>query len=163
MKTWAEALRHGAISGSMASIVTTAVLSRRGKRENGTPYGSTNAISHWVWGDSAARQNQPSARYTLPGFAIHHASSTLWAVVYEKWFGDKAEEKSIVPALAGGAAVAALACFVDYKVTPRRLHPGYEMRLSTRSLFFLYGTFGITLALRGLISGMRRAGRTLNA
>ncbi|OGB27042.1 MAG: hypothetical protein A3I66_22480 [Burkholderiales bacterium RIFCSPLOWO2_02_FULL_57_36] len=157
MKTWPDAVRHGAISGSVASILSTAVLSRRGIQENGTPYAPTNAISHWIWGDRAVRQDHPSARYTLPGYAIHHASATLWAVLYEKWFGDKADEKSIIPAVAGGAAVAALACFVDYKVAPRRLHPGFEMRLSRPSLFLFYGTFGIALALRGLISGRHRA------
>lgn len=156
MKTWTEALRHGVISGGVTSIATTVVLSKRGKQENGTPYAPTNAISHWIWGDRAARQDHPSVRYTLPGYAIHHASATLWAVLYEKWFGNKAEERSVIPALAGAAAVAALSCLVDYQVTPRRLHPGYEMRLSTRSLLLLYGTVGVALVLRGLISGKHR-------
>jgi hypothetical protein len=155
MKTWPEAIRDGALSGSMASFATTVVLSRCGKRENGSPYSATNAISHWFWGDHAAQKDGPSARYTFLGYAIHHASATLWAVLYEKWFGRNAQQKAIIPAVAGGVAVAALACFVDYKVTPRRLHPGYEMRLSTRSLFFIYATFGLTLALRGLIADRR--------
>jgi hypothetical protein len=93
----------------------------------------------------------------LLGYAIHHASATLWAVLYEKWFERNAQQKAIIPAVAGGTAVAALACFVDYKVTPRRLHPGYEMRLSTRSLLLVYGVFGVALALRGLASANRKA------
>jgi drug/metabolite transporter (DMT)-like permease len=150
MKTWREALRDGMLSGSVASLVSTVVLSQRGERENGTPYAPTNAISHWIWGERAARRDGPSARYTAVGYAIHHASSTLWAVIYEKWFGDRAERGEIVPALASGAAVAALACFVDYNLTPRRLQPGFEKRLSTPSLFFVYATFGAGLVLRGL-------------
>jgi hypothetical protein len=156
MKTWPEALRDGAVSGSIASVLTTAVLSGCGIRENGTPFAPTNAISHWLWGDHATYQDHPSARYTLPGYVIHHASATLWGVLYEKWFGNSADEKAIIPAVAAGATVAGLACFVDYNLTPRRLRPGYEKRLSTQSLFILYGTFGIALAMRGLISGRRR-------
>lgn len=150
MKTWPEAIRDGAVSGSVASVLSTAVLVARGEREDGTPYGPTNAISHWFWGDSAAQHDEPSARHTALGYAIHHASSTLWAVLYEKWFGDKADRGEILPAAAGGAAVAGLACFVDYKLTPHRLQPGFEQRLSTYSLFFVYASFGAALALRGL-------------
>lgn len=152
MKTWSEAMRDGAISGSLASIASTAVLGERGRQESGSPYAPTNAISHWFWGERAARRDDPSARYTLIGYAIHHASSILWATVYEKLFGEKAERKKMAPALAGGLAVAGLACFVDYQMTPQRLQPGFEKRLSTPSLFLVYGAFGLALAVRGLVS-----------
>lgn len=155
MKTWREALRDGMLSGSIASIVSTAVLAGRGVQENGTPYAPTNAISHWFWGERAARRDGPSARYTAVGYAIHHASSTLWAVIYEKWFGHRAERGEIVPGLACCAAIAGLACFVDYNLTPRRLQPGFEKRLSRASLFFVYATFGAGLALRGLTATRR--------
>ena len=46
--------------------------------------------------------------------------------------------------------MAALACFVDYKMTPERLQPGFEKRLSTPSLFMVYASFGAALVLRGL-------------
>jgi len=155
MKSWPEAVRDGVITGSFASVVSTAVLGARGERENGTPYGPTNAISHWFWGDRAAQHDEPSARYTAVGYAIHHASATLWAVLYEKWFGDKAERGEILPAVAGAAAVAGLACFVDYKMTPQRLQPGFEKRLSTPSLFLVYAAFGAGLALRGLAASQK--------
>lgn len=155
MKTWPEAIRDGAVSGSAASVLSTAVLGVRGQQEDGTPYGPTNAISHWFWGDRAADHDEPSTRYTALGYTIHHASATLWAVLYEKWFGDKAERGEVLPALAGGAAVAALACFVDYKLTPQRLQPGFEKRLSTPSLFLVYASFGAALALRGLAASRK--------
>ena len=165
MKTWTQAVRDGAVSGSVASILSTAVLGARGKQENNSPYAPTNAVSHWFWGDRAARHDEPSARHTAVGYAIHHMSATLWAVLYEKWFGDRAERGDIVPALAGGAAVAGLACFVDYKLTPQRLQPGFEKRLSTPSLFLVYASFGAALALRGLAASQKerlRAGRLLH-
>jgi hypothetical protein len=159
MKTWPQAIRDGAISGSVASAASTAVLSARGEQENGTPYAPTNAISHWVWGGKAMRRDGPSTRYTLLGYAIHHASSMFWAAFYEKYFGRKAEAKEIVPSLAGGLGVAAVACFVDYKLTPQRLQPGFEQRLSGKSLALVYGAFGLALAARGLLAYDERRAR----
>jgi hypothetical protein len=154
MKTWKQALQDGVISGGIAAAISTAVLAVRGKYETGTPFGPVNAISHWIWGDEAAQHNAVSSRYSLLGYTIHHSASTLWATMYEKWFGKHAdmqlERREIGKALAGGIAVSALACFVDYKMTPHRLQPGYEMRLSKKSLLIVYGAFALGLALRGL-------------
>lgn len=152
MKSWPQALRDGTLSGGISSVLSTAVLSVRGQKEDDDPYAPNNAISHWFWGERATRQNGPSMRYTALGYAIHHASATLWAVLYEKWFGEKAERGEVLPAIAGAAAVAGLACFVDYRMTPRRLQPGFEKRLSTPSLFLVYASFGAALVLRGLVA-----------
>ncbi|HEY8102240.1 MAG TPA: hypothetical protein VIF82_15970 [Burkholderiaceae bacterium] len=156
MKTWGQALRDGAVSGAIAAAASAAALAARGKHESGTPFGPVNAISHWIWGDEAAQHNAPSSRYSLLGYMIHHSASTLWATIYEKWFGKhadiQAENREIGKILAGGIAVSALACFVDYKMTPHRLQPGYEMRLSSKSLLIVYAAFGLGLALRGLVT-----------
>jgi hypothetical protein len=142
MKTWKQAMHDGAVSGSIASLLSTAVLAVQGQRETGSPFAPTNAISHWIWGDHAAAHDEANKRHTLIGYGIHHAASTLWAVCYEKWFGDLMQKKNIIPAAAGAMAVSGLACFVDYQMTPRRLRPGYEMRLSRSSLFWVYGAVG---------------------
>lgn len=152
MKTWREAIHDGAISGSYASGVSTAALGITSKKETGSHFAATNAISHWLWGEKAAHQDSMSARYTLLGYTIHHASACLWATVYEKVFGREAEKKQYNNAMLGGLAVAGLACFVDYKLTPERLKPGYEKRLSKKSLTFVYAAFGLALAIRGLAS-----------
>ena len=49
-------------------------------------------------------------------------------------WGMQERNKRPAAALAGAAAAAALACFVDFRLTPRRLTPGFEQRLSTGSL-----------------------------
>lgn len=151
MKTWGQAFKHAVASGCAASALSTAALALSGKRENGTPYAPTNAISHWIWGETAAHQDGASPQHTLVGYLIHHAAATFWGVVYEKWFGEHGDRKQVFGALTGGAAVATLACFVDYKMTPRRLRPGYEKRLSSGSLFLVYASFGIGLAAAGLL------------
>lgn len=151
-KTWREALRDGALSGTASSLTSTLALSACGRCENDDAMAPTNAISHWLWGERAAHQDGPSARYTLLGYAIHHASATLWSVIYEKYFGRYGERRTLAPAAAGAAAVAALACLVDYTVTPPRLRPGFEKRLSRPSLVLIYTSFGAGLLLRGLLA-----------
>jgi hypothetical protein len=74
-------------------------------------------------------------------------SATLWAGVFENWFPPE-KEKEAHKVVTDAVKVAALACFVDYKLTPYRFRPGYETHLSTKSLGIVYGTFALGLALR---------------
>jgi hypothetical protein len=159
MRTWEEALRASLASGSAANVSSLIALIVAGKLESDNGVAPTNAISHWVWGDSATREDDPSIRHTLVGYGIHHAASIFWAVFYEKWFGQD-DDKSESQALVEQAAMAALACFVDYQLTPKRLTPGFEKRLSKKSLFFVYTAFGLGL---GLPRWLRKAKRALSA
>lgn len=156
MKTWQDAARDSAVSGALASVVSTMALAGGGMRENGSPYAPTNAVSHYLLGDEAALHNEPSTKYTMLGYLIHHASANFWALFYEKWFGHIAEEKGVVPALAAGAAVAGVACLTDYKLTPPGLEPGYEMRLSRKSLFYAYCGVAVGLAVGSLLMRQHR-------
>jgi hypothetical protein len=151
MKTWTSALRDALVSGSSASIASTAVLAAAGQAETGHPFAPTNAISHWFWGQRATRRNRPSWRYTALGYVTHHAASVFWATLYEKLFGERRAHASAAAALAQAGAVAALACFVDYRLTPARLMPGYEQRVSRRSLAAVYVAFAAGLALGGAL------------
>jgi len=146
-KTWRQALVQGCWSGAIGSLTSTAVLAAAGNEEKGTPLGPINVIARWFWGDRAAHHHEPSLRYTATGYAIHHASATLWAVVYEKFV--EAPEQRLAARVAGGLAVGALACFTDYKLTPYRLEPGFDKHLSAGSMALVYGVFGLSLALRG--------------
>lgn len=156
MKDWSTAMRDGTVSGSVASILSTGALAALSKRDAGNPYLGTNAISHWAWGEAAFRETRLDWSHTGLGYGIHHASSLLWSTVYEKMFGDRAERGRIGEALAGGLLVAAVASFVDYKMTPRRFEPGFDRHLSTRSMAIFYGVFGIGLALTGILRARRR-------
>jgi hypothetical protein len=147
MKSWKEAIKYGAVSGATASLVSTIALAICGRCETGSAYAPTNAISHWIWGDKAAAHKESNFRYTLPGYLIHHASSTFWAVLLEKCAGEHIRRRAPLSTLKIAAATSAVACFVDYKMTPHRLQPGYEMHLSRASLFVVYVAFGLGLAL----------------
>ena len=151
MESWKIAMQRGLLSGSTASLLSTVALAAMGKRETGSMSAPTNAVSHWIWGDEAARHDAPSLRYTLTGYAIHHASATFWAVLFERVMGNRLDKKDLPTTLAASAAASAVACFTDYQLTPKRLHPGYEKRLSRPSLALVYGAFGLGLAAGAML------------
>jgi hypothetical protein len=147
MKNWRVAVRDGFASGSVASVLSTVALAVCGKIEAGNAYAPTNAVSHWLWGDVAGRQNGFQAKYTIPGYLVHHGSAVFWAVLLEKCYGHKLDKGDTTTILKAAATTTAVACFTDYKLTPHRLQPGYEMRLSKPSLLAVYITFGLGLAI----------------
>jgi len=147
MSDWNTSLQRGLIGGAASSIVSTAALALLGRSEAGSAYAPTNAVSHWIWGDEAAEHDGFSLKYTITGYLIHHASATFWAVLFEKLAGEKLDRKDLRVTMAASAATSALACFADYKLTPQRLQPGYEKRLSKKSLAGVYAAFAVGLAL----------------
>lgn len=147
MSDWNTSLQRGLIGGAASSIVSTAALALLGRSEAGSAYAPTNAVSHWIWGDEAAEHDGFSLKYTITGYLIHHASATFWSVLFEKLVGEKLDRKDLRVTLAASAATSAIACFADYKMTPARLKPGYEKRLSKKSLAGVYAAFAVGLAL----------------
>jgi hypothetical protein len=149
---WATAARRALVSGSVASILSTAMLAACGRLENGSAAGPVNGPSQWIWGRSAARVRRPSLRHTLTGHAVHHFCSCGWALLHERWHGNDSRPHAVV---AKAAATAALASFVDYQLTPKRLRPGFETQLSKPSLLAVYGAFALGLAITGSIKRPR--------
>ena len=147
MADWTTSLQRGLVGGAASSIVSTATLALLGRTEAGSAFAPTNAVSHWVWGDEAAEHDGFSLKYTITGYAIHHLSATFWAVLFEKLAGEKLDRKDLRVTLATSAATSALSCFVDYKLTPERLTPGFEKRLSKKSLAGVYAAFAVGMAL----------------
>jgi len=142
-----------------ASMATTAVVSLCGKLEEGNSVAPINAISHILWGDRAAREDDVTLKHTAAGVALNTLAITSWAAVYELAFGRAARQGEIAKAMLGGISVAALAYVTDYYVVPRRLTPGFEKRLGSKSMLAVYATLGLTLPLASLISGYRRSRR----
>lgn len=151
MEPWKTAWRRGLVGGAVASLLSTFAMSALGKRESGSPYAATNAVSHWFWGDQAFRQHAPSTRYTLPGYLIHHGCAVFWAVIFERLCGHLLDRKEPPLTLGVATSAAAVACLVDYQCTPRRLQPGYEAHLSRPSLAVVYAGFGLGLALGAML------------
>ena len=153
-----ELAQSALISGSTASALSTIASAVCGKRDCDNFVAPTNATSHWIWGERAARSKGLSVRYTLVGYLIHHLASIFWAVLFERWSA-LARNESAARNLLRALSVAALARLVDYTVTPKRLTPGFEKRLTKRSLAVIYTAFGIGLASGRTIQVYRKPDR----
>jgi formate-dependent nitrite reductase membrane component NrfD len=144
---WKQALREGAVTGSLAGILSTAVLALAGARQNRSAAAPINAASHWIWGEESLREDRPTLRHTLLGYLTQHAASIFWAALYSRIYGHRPEAKQWPQALAGAATTCAIAGVVDYMVVPKRLTPGYEHRLSTSAMVAVYAALAAGFAL----------------
>jgi hypothetical protein len=152
MDGWKQAIIKGMMPGALASVASAGALALRSRREAGSVYAGTNAVSHWLWGSKAFRRDAPSWKYTLVGYGIHHASALFWGTLFEQAAARVLERKSVGSTIAAAAAASSVACFADYVLTPKRLRPGYEERVSRGSLAWVYAAFGIGLAAGALIN-----------
>jgi hypothetical protein len=157
MQSWKRALREGLVTGAAASVASTVALAICGRRESGNAAAPVNAVSHWVWDREALSANAPSVRHTLTGYLVHHGASIFWATLHARVWGMHEHNKRPLRALAGGAVASAVACFVDYRLTPERLTPGFEHRLSKTSMSAVYACFGLGLAVGSMALTRRSA------
>lgn len=152
---WPAAARSATRSGAIAAGATALCAALGGKRDSGNAIAPINATSHIVWGESAGAVGNVDVRHTVPGTVLHAGACVFWATFYEKLFGRAADRGDVATALLGGAAVAAAAYVTDYHVVPKRLTPGWEARLSPRSLAAVYTVLALSLPLRGLLRRRR--------
>ena len=145
-------LRTGLIAGTFASLASTVALMLCGRREAGSAVAPTNSTSHWLWGDQALQVYRPTLRHTALGYATHHASAIFWAVLYAWLHAERRPPQSVPAALASAGAATAVACTIDYTITPRRLTPGFEHHLSKGSMAAVYGLFAVGLAAGCLLA-----------
>ena len=117
MTHWVQTLRRAALSGTAASTLSLAALSFCGVRDCRSAFAPVNAVSHWIWARRALCQDDGSLRYTLPGYAIHHAASVFWALIYEEGVA-RVRPARAAHHIGASAAVAGIACFVDLRMTP---------------------------------------------
>ena len=159
----APLMRRSLVSGTIAGLGVMATAALAGRKETGSWAAPLNATSHILWGDKAASVNRVSPKYTLPGIVLTHASAVFRAALYEELFGNRQRRANMrVPVwepLLGGASIAALAYANDYHLMPRRLTPGYEKRVSGRSLATIFGALALGLAARDMLLAATRSRR----
>jgi hypothetical protein len=139
-------LERALISGSVAAAAVTLAVGVAGRRIAGSSAAPLNATSHFLWGKAAGRQDGYSVKYTATGFAANYGASVFWALFYEALAGR-------LPPLARGAAVSALAYVTDYHVVPKRLTPGFELRLPKGALAAAYVALALGLSAGDLVAG----------
>lgn len=135
--------------GLLAAALSGGSMAARSRSDSGSAVAAVNAPAHWVHGEESIRSEAVSARHTLTGAAIHTASAMLWAGLYEA-LQARRRRRTVGGALVDAAGVAALAAVVDLKLVPERLTPGFQHRMSRESLWLVYGSFALGLALGGL-------------
>lgn len=145
MKSWRQAVSDGIGPGTLAGAITSIVAALRGRVETGSALAPINAPSHVLWGDRAAAVRKATLRHTALGYLINTVAGIFWAAVLEKLFGRVIARRGASAALLGGAATAGIAYLTDYHLVPKRLTPGYEKRVSGRSLLLIYGVLALTL------------------
>ena len=141
-------------AGTVAAAVSEWTLARRGRRDTGRAAAAINAPSHWLWGEEAIRRDGLDLRHTAVGTAVHWASALLWSTAFAVL---RARRRAPGPgnAIIDAAAVAAVAAWVDLRVVPCRFTPGFERRLSGKSLLLVYAGFAAGLAAAELARGAR--------
>ena len=149
-KTWRETLLDAATSGTIGGAATAAAAAACGARDSGSAIAAINAVSHILWGSEASDVRVADSKHTVSGLLLNAGASVFWATIYERAFGDAADRGDVNKAFLGAGAVAALAYVTDYHVVPKRLTPGWEERVSARSLAVIYAALALSLPLRGL-------------
>ena len=150
MKKWKLVFSQGLLAGSLASLISTAVLVLAGRRESGSAAAPLNAVSHWYWGDQALYLEKADLAHTAAGYLTHHVAATFWATLYAALASDRPALRTTPGAVLGAAATSATACLVDFKLTPHRFTPGYEHRLSREALLAVHAALAIGLAAGAL-------------
>jgi hypothetical protein len=145
-----------ALSGLLGGVLSTLALGWRGRIDSRSAIAPVNAPSQWIWGDEALASARPTLRHTGVGALVHHASSLFWASFYALC---DFRRRGNAAAWCGAAATAALAAAVDLAVVPQRLTPGFQHRLSRRSLVWVYASFATGLALSAMIARRREQAR----
>src|SRR3954453_20073722 len=151
MDRWLRMGLSARVTGTVASVVSTAALALLARAEGKSAVQPTNATNHWLHGDSAASHREPDAAHTLVGYATHHASALFWAVPFEAWLAAQ-PPRTAAGLLRDACAMSAIAAAIDYGVTPKRLTPGWELVLSKRSMAVIYGAMTLGLAAGALLT-----------
>jgi hypothetical protein len=160
MTTIVEAVSRALVSGTVAGLTTSAAAALAGKREAGSYVAPVNATSHILWGEKAGRKAAPSLKYTASGFLLNHLSGIFWATFYEKWFsrrGEPGPAKTMMKPVLGAVVVTAGAYLTDYYLVPKRFTPGWEKRLSGKSLAAIYGMLALGLIASDLLDATRKS------
>jgi hypothetical protein len=142
-------LNRALFSGTLAAAAVTLVASFVARRVTGSSAAALNATSHVVWGERARRQDRYSLKYTATGFGANYGASVFWALFYEALGGRR--QRTRARALLDGALISAAAYVTDYHLVPKRLTPGFEMRIPYAALGGVYAALALGLSARDLI------------
>lgn len=144
------------VSGTVASIASTAALALLARADGKGALQPTNATSHWLHGEQAGSFSRADVAHTLVGYGTHHASAVFWALPFEIWLASRPPRVPLL-LLRDASVISMIAAAVDYGATPKRLTPGWELVLSKRSILATYGAMALGLTAGALITQQWRS------
>lgn len=150
MDRWIRISLSAVVTSTVAGLASTAALALSSAAEGKGVLRPTNATSHWLHGDRAARHETFDAAHTLVGLATHQAAMLFWAVPFHAWLALR-PPRTRLDLLRDAAAMSAIAAAVDYGATPKRFTPGWELVLTKRSMLAAYGAMALGLAAGALV------------
>lgn len=146
-----DIFRRALISGTVAAAAVTVVASIASRRETGSYPAALNATSHFLWEERAAEQDDYSWKYTATGLFTNWGASVFWALFYEAL---RPRQPNPREAAARAVAVSAAAYVTDYHIVPKRLTPGFELRLPLLALTAIYAALAAGLSAADLLRGL---------
>lgn len=132
----------GAALGSVGAIMALA------KAEGKPALGPVNASSHWLWGDEAGQHSQADFRHTGMGGATNIGAGLMWGGLFGAYL--QRRSPSATDIVRDGAVLGAIASLLDYGLLPRRLSPGWEQVLSSRSVVLAMASMALGAVSGGL-------------
>lgn len=150
-----DVLQQVLVAGAVVCVATLAIAALRGRADSGSAIAPINATSHLIFGPEASAVEVADVKHTLLGVIINAGASVFWAAIHRQLFDRGGDRGGLGTSMLGGAAVAALAYLVDYKLIPKRLTPGWEHRVSGRSLSMIFAAMALSLPVRRLIERLR--------
>ena len=139
------------LTSAVTSAATTSALFLLSSKDTGHPAAALNATSHIVWGDKASKFDDWDVRHTLVGALLNAGAMGFWSAVQ----AFLPQPRSILGAVRNATAVTALAYATDYHLVPHRLNPGFEQRITRKSLFGAYAVLAASLAVSAFATRRR--------
>ncbi|EHH68925.1 hypothetical protein [Gluconobacter morbifer] len=118
--------------GTITSTGAAYLLSRR-RSQQGAP--GINCTAHWLYGDDAAKVQALDLKHSAVGAATNAGAVYFWAWFYNRALGGKFWS---VRGLLATLALGPVSALVDYKATPKRFTPGWELVFSKPEMCLIY-------------------------
>jgi len=134
------------------SLACNAALLALSAIRTGSAAPGVNCTAHWLKGDAASRVRHFDGLHSGTGAATNVVAVLFWAVLYDRALG---KQPGLFRALVVTLALGPVSALVDYKATPKRFTPGWELVFSKRDMALVYAAmvtgmaFGATRRSKG--------------
>jgi len=132
----------------IGSLTCNAALMMLARKRGLSAAQGVNCTAHWLAGSDAAEVRDFDLKHSGTGIATNVAALLFWSVFYDLALGRKpGRARALLVTLALGP----VAAFADYKATPKRFTPGWELVFSRKEMVLVYAAM-----VAGMAMGTRR-------